>query len=211
MIRPFKRVKKYARRGQDALLGSLNQQFEYSKAGIALALKLVNNELNSEEARTQMSEIEHQGDQARFDFIAVLRRSLSIPIDREDMFRVSRSIDNILDNLRDFVRLYDMFQMSGVQPRMIELLEAIDDGTENLGVAVEAMMENPRDIRRAAILAKKNKVRHIYQAALAEVVNSPVNNDSLKHLELFHKLYEVGESVTEGADILSDGAVKRSH
>ena len=211
MIRPFRGVKKFARRGQENLLDSLNQQLECSKAGIALTLRLVNAELSSGEARALMSDIEHQGDQARFDFIAVLRRSLSIPIDREDMFRVSRSIDNILDTLRDFVRLYDMFNMSGVQPEMIELLEAIDDGTDNLGVAVEAMMENPRDIRRAAILAKKNKVRHIYQEALAQVVNRTLDNDSLKLLELFHKLYEVGESVTEGADILSDGAVKRSH
>ncbi|MGB3414524.1 MAG: DUF47 family protein [Microbacteriaceae bacterium] len=211
MIRPFKRVKKFSQRGQNALLDSLNEQLSCSKRGIALALELVRDELDSNSARLQMSEIEHQGDQARLDFITLLRRSLSIPIDREDMFRVSRAIDNILDTLRDYVRLYDMFTIVGKQPVMEELLEAINDGTDNLGVAVEAMMENPRDIRRAAILAKKNKVRHIYQEAVASVVNAPLDNNSLKLLELFHKLNEVGSSVTEGADILSDGAVKRSH
>src|SRR5690606_8731413 len=99
-------------------------------------------------------------------------------------------------------RLYDMFQIEGEQPEMTELLEAIDDGTDNLGVAVEAMMENPRDIRRAAILAKKNSVRHRYQEAMAMVVNQEISSDSLKLLELFHKLNEVGSSVTEAADIL---------
>lgn len=211
MIRTMKRVRKFSRRGQNALLEALNTQLDCSQRGIELAEKLVQAGIKPEQARHQMSEIEHQGDQARFDFIALLRRSLSLPIDREDMFRVSRSIDDILDTLRDFVRLYDMFNMSGVQPEMLELLEAIGDGTDNLGIAVEAMMENPRDIRRAAILAKKNKVRHLYQDSIAAAVNEELTNETLKKLELFHKLDEVAMSLTEAADILSDGAIKRSH
>ena len=211
MIRPIKRVRKYALRGQKGLLYGFRDQFECSKDGIALVRQLLRDELPSDKVRQQMSDIEHRGDQARFDFIAMLSRTLSVPIDREDMFRVSRSIDDILDTLRDFVRLYDMFGIEGVQPEMLKLLDAIDDGTDNLEVAVHAMMKNPRNIRRAAITAKKNRVRHFYQDALAAVVNRELDNSSLKLLELFHKLNEAGASVILAADILSDGAVKRSH
>lgn len=212
MIRPFRRVKKFTNRGQNNLLDALNSQLDSANAGIQLAQELVTAKVEPTDARHRMSEIEHEGDQARFDFIAVLRRVLTLPIDREDLFRVSRSIDDVLDTLRDFTRLYDMLSVKGKQPEMLELLEAIEDGTENLGIAVKAMMENPRNIRRAAIMAKKNRVRHLYQDALAGIINKQeVTADTLKKIELFHLLEEVALSLTEAADILSDGAIKRSH
>ena len=35
---------------------------------------------------------------------------LVTPVDREDLFRLSRSIDDVLDNLRDFVREWDLYK-----------------------------------------------------------------------------------------------------
>lgn len=211
MIRPFRRVKKFARRTERALLKSLTGQISQAKAGIAIALEIVHGRVGTAEARVAMSEVEHLGDQERYAFIKVLRKSLSTPIDREDMFRLSRSIDDIVDYIRDFVREYDLFQI-GPQPAMSPLIEAIDDSIDNLRLAVKTLMENPREIRKAAITAKKNRVRHLYQEALAVALSDePTTQVTLKTRELLRSLSNVARSLADAADILSDGAIKRSH
>ena len=56
------------------------------------------------EAHERIAEIEQRGDAMRAELVTRLSGVLVAPIDREDLFRLSRSIDDVLDNLRDFVR-----------------------------------------------------------------------------------------------------------
>ena len=58
-----------------------------------------------------MTDIEQRGDRLRAELVWRLEGVLVAPIDREDLFRLSRSIDDVLDNLRDFVREWDLFDV----------------------------------------------------------------------------------------------------
>ena len=197
-------------RGDEAFVSHLTGQIDATLEGAHLALEAVNG-ADTSAARDRMGDIEHEGDDRRRELIEQLARSLTTPIDREDLFRLSRSIDDVLDNLRDFTRELDLFR-----PRrrdyLAPLLEAISDGTDALRTAITYLLERPADVARACKDAKRhgNELRRLYQHALADLYDSELTTDTLKCRDLLRRLDVVGLRLGEAADVLADGVMKRS-
>jgi uncharacterized protein len=83
-------------------------------------------------------DVEHRGDRARGGFV----HALAPPLDREDLFRVSRSVDDVLDNLRDFARELELFAVSDVAMlKRRELLRRLDVVGLRLGEAADALAD----------------------------------------------------------------------
>ena len=95
-------------RSADDLVALLGDQLACTERGARLVMSMAEGSLPTGEAHRCMREVEHDGDEARAELVATLGQVLSTPIDAEDMFRLSRSIDDVLDNLRDFVREVDL-------------------------------------------------------------------------------------------------------
>ncbi len=166
--------------------------------------------LSSGDVRDELGTIEHRGDRARAQLIEQLARSLVTPIDREDLFRLSRSVDDILDNLRDFARevdLYDVEDRRFAKP----IIKTLIEGIEGLAVAVEALAGPPEAITDATLSVRKSAglIRRLYQEGLKELFALPIDGEALKRWELLHRLDMVGLSLGEAADTLADGAIKR--
>ncbi len=198
------------RRGDVELVHNLSAQVDAAVQGVHLAIAVASEELSVDQARQDMVVVEHRGDSHRSRTVRRLSTAFANPIDREDLFRLSRSIDDILDNLRDFVRELDLFQVTP-QPHLVSVLSAIEDGLHDLDGAIATIVEDPTGIRAASLAVRKNEVRRRYQAAVAELLTGPVDADTLKGRELLRRLDVVGLRLGEAADALADGAMKRSH
>ena len=149
-------------------------------------------------------------DEARARLVEQLSRSLVTPIDREDLFRLSRSIDDVLDHLRDFAREVDMYDVDDrrfAKP----IIKALIEGIEALAVAVDGLAGPADAITDATLAVRKSAgaVRRLYQEALRGLFSSKIDGEALKEWELLHRLDMVGLSLGEAADALADGAVKR--
>lgn len=198
------------RRPDNVLVGNLRDQVAATMQGLELTLALVRGEVGIEDARRRMSEIEHRGDDFRGVTVNRLASAFANPIDREDLFRLSRSVDDVLDNLHDFVRELDLFAIDP-HPRLEGLLTAIGDGLGDLDEAIATIARDPLRIRKASLAVRKNEIRRRYQEALAQTLSAPVSADNLKLRELLRRLDVVGLRLGEAADALADGAMKRSH
>lgn len=197
-------------RSEGTLVSFLEAQVRETQRAAAVALGAARGEISSPKARAEISRIEHKGDQHRANVVNTLKRTIASPIDREDIFRLSRSIDDVLDNLRDFVRELDLFEL-GSQPVLTPVLEAVAEGIKELRPAARSIGENPAKMRPSALAARKNDVRMRYQLALVEVLSGPVTVDMLRLRELLRRLDVIGLRLGEAADALADGAIKRSH
>ena len=198
-------------RGDEVFVTHLTGQIDATLEGIELALDAVRGG-DTSSARDRMGDIEHEGDDERGRLIDALSQALTTPIDREDLFRLSRSIDDVLDNLRDFTRELDLFrptQGEGFAP----LLEALHAGIEALRTAVGYLRSRPADVTQASKDAKRhgNDLRRLYQHALAELYDGDLSMETLKRRDLLRRLDVVGLRLDEAADALADGAMKRSH
>lgn len=156
-----------------------------------------------------MVDIEHDGDEHRRRVVEILSRSFTTPIDREDLFRLSRSIDDVLDNIRDFTREYDLLQHRP-DHLLMEVLQGVASAVEDLRTAVTRLGERRASGTRHALQVRKNDIRARYQSAIAALLTRPMSTELLKRRELLRRLDVVGLRLGEAADALADGAVKRS-
>ncbi|MEV4222274.1 DUF47 family protein [Nonomuraea sp. NPDC049725] len=163
-------------------------------------------------ARARMAEVEHQGDAARAELVALLRRVLVTPIDREDLFRLSRCIDDVLDQLRDYVREADIFG-PGDLGFAAEPLQALAEGLDELERAVTHMVDDPGAVTTAVLATRKarTRMRQLRQCRLGELFTMPLDMDTLRRRELLSRLDAVGQRLGEAADALADAMLKRSH
>ena len=144
----------------DALLG----QLAATKEGAWLAMAMIGGEVGRTGAHEQMRTIEHLGDEERRRLVEELRSALVTPIDREDLFRLSRSIDDVLDSLRDFVRESHLYQVPD-QIRFTPLLDQVIVGIDALENAVRDLVSSPSAVVHDALEAKKTggAIRRMYQ------------------------------------------------
>jgi uncharacterized protein len=118
-----------------------------------------------------------------------LSETLTTPFDREDLFRLSRSIDDVLDNLRDFVREADLMGVADERD-CATLIDAIVEALEHLKTAIAHVLDEPHRAPERALGAKKggNHVRQLYQVAIASLFTEELSVDMLKRRELLRRL-----------------------
>jgi uncharacterized protein len=212
----LERARRFARNltgGTDqVLIGHLVAQLDAALEGIAIARSLAGGELETGEGRATLGRIESRGDDARRELIAELSRTLAAPMDREDLFRLSRSTDDVLDNLRDLAREFDLYEIDR-EPLLVDALANVERGLLALREAVGCLVDAPELASLRAAEAKKTDIRSSYQHAMAALLaeGQEVTTETLRRRELLRRVDVTGLRLAEAADALSDGAVKRSH
>ncbi|MFB9203516.1 DUF47 domain-containing protein [Nonomuraea spiralis] len=190
----------------DALLG----QLKATKEGAWLAMSMIGGEVGRTGAHEQMRAIEHLGDEERARLVEELKTALVTPIDPEDLFRLSRSIDDVLDSLRDFVRESHLYRVPD-QIRFTPLLDQVIVGIDALESAVRGLAARPSAVVQDALEAKKagGAIRRMYQYEISRIFSGEVTANALKQRELVRRLEIVGMAIGEAADAIADGAMKR--
>jgi uncharacterized protein len=198
------------RRGRVARL--LAAQVDHALDGLAVIAAAVRRETTPERCLERLIEIEHDGDDVRGAVVEELASALILPLDREDLFRVSRSVDDVLDNLRDFARELALFELQDVRC-VSAMVDELEQALTHLRAAVTGIPDEDESFPRAVLAAKKasNGVRSRYDEALAGLFEDPVDADTMKQRELLRRLDVVGLRLGEAGDALADGAVKRAH
>lgn len=187
----------------------LAHQIDVTLDGVELALEAIETPEDRVDARASMADIEHQGDDARAEVIRAMSSRVTTHLDREDLFRASRSVDDVLDNTRDFVREMTMWHADPGE-RGTTALEQVVASLERLRDA--AASTNPVDVRENCLAARKEagQVRRAYQEGLAQIFNAELTMETLKTRELLRRLDVIGLRLSEGADALLDGLIKRA-
>jgi uncharacterized protein Yka (UPF0111/DUF47 family) len=190
----------------------LRLQLAVTRRAVTVVGAMTLGETSPAAARELMTAIEHEGDDCRAELVDQLARSLVTPMDREDIYRLSRSIDDILDSLRDLVRGCDLYRVDDLA-RFTPFLEALSTGIDHLDRALVAFTDSRSSVGRAVLAAKKsgNRTRRLYQEQVAELFAREITADALKERELLRTLDTVGLHLGAAGDALADGVMKRWH
>ncbi|MGW0193844.1 DUF47 domain-containing protein [Nonomuraea sp. NPDC003201] len=197
-------------RMDSALTEALLGQLRATKEGAWLAMAMIGGEVGRTGAHEQMRSIEHIGDEERARLVEELKTALVTPIDPEDLFRLSRAIDDVLDSLRDFVRESHLYRVPD-QIRFTPLLDQVIVGIEALENAVRDLASRPSAVVQDALEAKKvgGSIRRMYQYEISRIFSGEVTAEALKRRELVRRLEIVGVAIGNAADAIADGAMKR--
>jgi uncharacterized protein Yka (UPF0111/DUF47 family) len=157
----------------------------------------------------RVQRLEDEADDALEQVLTTVSRSLTTSIDREDLFRVSRSLDDVVDNLRDFAVEVDGYGVAD-QGCFHAPLEALLSGCEAMDSALDLLGAGAGELARAARDAKHaNKVRDAFHQAMSHLMKGELTMATIGDRELLRRLDVTGLRLGEAADALASGALKR--
>ena len=189
-------LKEFFKPRQDKFLQLLIRQAEITLVGMnALEAYM---KKRSEKHATSVRQAERDADEVRRILIDDLNRTFVTPIDREDIFALSRAIDDVMDYAYSTV---EEMEVLNVEPndflrRMVSLLQ---DGATELHLAMLRLKENPGVATEHASQAKalENRVERVYREAIADLFSGP---EDIQHIMSMLKLREIYRHLSNCAD-----------
>ncbi len=157
--------------------------------------------------------LEKEADEVRRILIDELNRTFVTPMDREDIFALSRAIDDVIDYANTTV---DEMVLLEVEPnaflqRMVSLLR---EACYEIHQAMLRLKDHPNVANDHAIRAKalENRVEHVYREAVADLFSGPEDihhvMDMLKLRELYRHLSNCADRGDEAANVITDIVIK---
>lgn len=161
----------------------------------------------------QVIELEREEDDLRRILIVQLNRSFVTPIDREDIFALSRAIDDVIDYAYTTV---DEMTLLQVEPNdhVRRLVSVLREAAEELYRAVRHLKQHPTVANDHAVRAKglENRAESIYREALSQLFALAADVDGivyvLKMREVYRHLSNAADRGDQAADIITDIVVK---
>lgn len=189
----------------------LTQQAEWTLKGME-ALVVYVTEPTPERAR-QVSQLEGEADEVRRILIDELNRTFITPFDREDIFSLSRTIDDVLDY--GYTTVEEMMTL-GVAPNeyIRSMASVLRDAAHELYLAMLRLQEHPQVALDHATRAKalENQAERTYRVAIADLFSGAHDIQHvvlmLKMREVYRHLSNAADRGDEAANILSDIVVK---
>jgi predicted phosphate transport protein (TIGR00153 family) len=204
-------MQKLFKKRQNQFIKMIHQQASLTLEGMD-ALKAYMASQDPAAAATLMSK-EKEADEARRILIFELNKTFITPFDREDIFSLSRTIDDVLDYA--YSTVIEM-QVLKVEPTsyMQRIASLLRDAAFELLMAVERFEDHTGVAGDHAQRAKalENKVEDIYREALADLFSGAEDIahvvKMLKLREVYRHLSNAADRGDEAANVIADIVVK---
>jgi predicted phosphate transport protein (TIGR00153 family) len=169
----------------------------------------------------EVTAIEKEADEVRRVLIDELNRTFVTPIDREDIFALSLTIDDVLDYADTTVEELHMLRVTpnAFMERMVSLLtdaaREIYMGVMRLEMGVMRLEDHPNVANDHAVRAKalENRMESVYREAIADLFAMPRDIDHvvdmLKLREIYRHLSNAADRGDQAANVLGDIVVKK--
>ena len=204
-------LKEFFKPRQDKFLQSLIRQAEITLEGLDALEVYVNK--RSDKAAAAVRQAEKDADEVRRILIDNLNRTFVTPMDREDIFALSRAIDDVMDYAYSTVEEMELFgvEANDFLRRMVSLLQ---DAATEIHLATLRLKENPGVASEHASRAKalENRVEGVYREAIADLFSGPEDiahvMEMLKLREIYRHLSNCADRGDEAANVIHDIVVK---
>ncbi len=196
---------------QDNFLRLLTEQSEYAVRGLEALLAYVEN--GDKAAAESVRSLEKEADEVRRVLIDELNRTFVTPMDREDIFALSRAIDDILDYAYSTVGEMTVLGIDSDQ-HLCQIVSLLRDAAVEVRMAMKQLKAHPRVAVDHAQRAKalENRVENAYREGIAALFSGTATPEHivemLKKREVYRHLSNAADRGDEAANIISDVVVK---
>ena len=157
----------------------------------------------------RVKQLEYEADEARRTLVEELNNSFVTPIDREDIYALSRAIDDMIDYGKSTVNEMLAFELK-TDHHLIQMTEALVEASRHLVCAVEQLGQNSRVCLDSLVRLKKteNHVEKLYLQALVNLFKSKDIIHILKLREIYRHLSNAADRGDQAANIVGDIVMK---
>ncbi len=205
-------MKLFSRKKTNRFIELLIRQAQYAVEGFEALLKYLSDP--DEDLARQVSMIEKEADEVRRILIDELNQTFVTPFDREDIFALSLTVDDILDYANTTVEemvLLDIEPTSYIE-RMVSLLT---DAAREIYLGVQRLQDHPNVANDHAVRAKalENRVETVYREAIADLFKMPRDVDHIVYMlklrEVYRHLSNAADRGDAAANVIGDIVVKK--
>jgi len=208
MVFGFKRKKVFSS-GADRFFDLLARQSAKTVEGLEALSTFA--EKGSRETANGVRSIEREADELRRILIEELDKTFVTPIDREDLFALSRAIDDVVDYANTTVDEMEIYDVKGDE-HIREMVNILRKAARELNDAVNILKDYPKIASEHAVKAKayENTMEKAYHMALAELFKGADTVYMLKMREIYRHLSNAADRGDEAANIISSIVMKHT-
>ncbi len=197
--------KLFRRREKVDFFELLLAQAEKTLSGCNALVRFLEGDAESEEIKR----LEQEADDIRRILVDELNQTFITPIDREDIFALSRAIDDVIDHAENTVKEMEIFEVESNE-FLVQMAELLEKGAKELVSAMRHLKKNPNVAVEYAVRAKRieNKMNDAFLAALRQLFSGTDPRRMLMYREIYRHFNRSADRVDEAANVISNIVVK---
>jgi predicted phosphate transport protein (TIGR00153 family) len=206
-------LKRFLKPKQSNFIQLLIEQGEYAVLSVESLQAYFKKQ--SDKKSTKARQIEKDADEVQRILVHELQETFVTPIDREDIFALSRAIDNFIDYVYDTVEELEIFEIE-ISDAVSEIAVFLLEMANELHLALHRLLDHPGVAAEHArrVKALENEVENAYRRNLAALFQGPEDihhvMDMLKTREVLRHLSNAADQGDMAADVIMDIVVKWS-
>jgi predicted phosphate transport protein (TIGR00153 family) len=163
-------------------------------------------------AATEITVLEHKGDEVIHEIFTRLNQTFITPIDPEDIHNISTALDNVLDGIEDTSHRLVSYRIDPIPPNMIILAELVAGCAKAMTAAMAALEKNGPTLDHCIEINRlENEADRIGRSAVVDLFNKEKDPITLIKLKEVYEFFESTiDSCEDVADVLQNVVVKNS-
>jgi predicted phosphate transport protein (TIGR00153 family) len=163
-------------------------------------------------AATEITVLEHKGDEVIHEIFTRLNQTFITPIDPEDIHNISSALDNVLDGIEDTSHRLVSYRIDPIPQNMITLAELVAGCAKSLKNAMDALEKGGPTIEHCIEINRlENEADRIGRSAVVDLFNKEKDPITLIKLKEVYEFFEATvDSCEDVADVLQNVVVKNS-
>jgi len=154
---------------------------------------------------------EHEADAVKKELRTALREAFVTPLEPEDLFALSRSIDWLLNHAKDAIGEAEVMACPP-DAAIAEMARLLAEAVRHLDTAIAALARRDGDLIEPADAAVKGERRleRAYRAAMAGLLEIDDVRAVMARRELYRRCSRIGETIVDVAERIEYALVKES-
>lgn len=160
----------------------------------------------------KMRGVEHAGDDATHAILRELNGSFITPFDREDIYRLASSMDDVVDAMEAAADLVVLYQIGELPPEVADQVDVLERAAELTAKAMPRL-RSTKDLSDYWIEVNRleNQADQVYRGLLAHLFNGDYDALTvLKLKEVVDRLEAAADAFERVADVVETIAVKET-
>lgn len=165
-----------------------------------------------EDRSQRVRELEREADELQMDLEKKLVLSFVTPFDREDIYELSASLDEVINAAKAVVREMEAMNVSTNGHKLVEMADIVVEGTRSLQSSVHALKKDLPDAAQHALQARKTDTRFgkVYRPAMRELLETDDFKTIFRVKEVYKVMLMAAERIDQVGERLLHAIVKMS-
>jgi predicted phosphate transport protein (TIGR00153 family) len=190
----------------------IEQQSKNVLQGVDALVNMLEHYNEIEKKRDRIKQIENEGDKMVHDIFSELNKTFITPIDREDITKLTSSLDDILDNLEAVSERLIIYEIKKPPKYMLEFSLILQKTARNVNEGIH-LLRNFKDAKQIRGFCRdvntlENEGDILLRKATADLFTKKDPIEIIKTKELYDDLEAAIDRCEDVADVIGDILVK---